>query len=196
MAGNTDRVTYNRMLLLDLYPGPDYPHVTVVSFEKTGIPVTLLRNLKLTRELRLQPRNLPIYADPGHEHYLVAKVESDVNRTEELRAAQAVNEFIRDRLKKGVSIQEMQRHIVDNFRSRVQKLVPFVSKENQGDQKRNTSRFRQRVPVSSSDFDLSANEAGAAAARALDFSHIQKPTKPGNKCSKGIVKVGPLIRCR
>ncbi len=149
-----DRVTYDRVLLMDLYPGPDYPYVTVVSFKKTGIPVDQLETTKLTRELRLAARDLPIYADPGHEHYLVAKLESKCDRTEEARAARSVNDFIHDTLRAGSNLQDIPAQVVDNFKGRVQHLVPYVRKSERGEQRTFKSTSRRPQQISSSDQDI------------------------------------------
>ncbi len=159
MSLGHDRVRYDRVLLMDINPGPNYPHVTAVSFEKTGIPVRLLESIKMTREIRLQPRDLPIYPDPGHEYYLIAKLERDVTRAEELRAVGAVNSFIAEFQKAGISLKDVVRQIVDNFKGRVQRLVPYVRKSERGDHRPVKSSFRKRPAVSSSDLEVSASEA-------------------------------------
>ncbi len=172
MAGDAaDRVTYDRVLLMDTNPGPNYPYVTVVSFNKVGIPVRLLENMKLTRELRLQPRQLPIYPDPGHVYYILAKFESAVDRTEELRAVSAVNEFVTEFLRAGTHLKDIPRQVVDNFKSRVQRLVPYVRLSERGEHRKITSRYRKRLPASSSDPDHTGAEAGGR--RSLDLSQTR-----------------------
>ncbi len=147
-----DRVTYDRVLLLDLYPNPDYPHVTVVSFKNVGIPVNQLEGMKMTREVRLQPRQLPIYDDDTHLFYIIAKLESDVDRTEEGRATSAVNDFIKEHLRAGIRLVDIPAQVVSNFRGRVQRRVYYLRKSEQG--QRHTvapSKSRRRPIVSSSD---------------------------------------------
>ncbi len=147
-----DRVTYDRVLLLDLYPNSDYPHVTVVSFANTGIPVAQLESMKMTRDVRLQPRDLPIYGDDTHEYYIIAKIESDCDRREEGRASYAVNEFVHEHLRLGIRIQDLPVYIVDNFRGRVQRRVTYVRKsEVDAVHTVAPSSFRKRPMVSSSD---------------------------------------------
>ncbi len=169
----TDRVTYDRILLLDLYPNADYPHVTCVSFANTGIPVEQLENLKMTKEARLQTRFLPIYPEPGHEYYVVAKVETECYRSEEARAASNVNNFIQEHLRAGIRIQDMVPHVVDNFRGRVQRLVPYVRKAERGEYKLVVSSSRKRPAVSSSDMDAGEARTGR---QMFDLRKVVKKT--------------------
>ncbi len=171
----SDRVLYDRVLLLDLYPGPNYPHVTVVSFGKTGIPVEQLQSTKLTRELRLAARDLPIYPDPGHEYYIVAKMEAKCDRTEEARAARSVNDYIRDHLRAGRSLQTVQEFIVDNFKGRVQHQIPYVKKEDRAEQRTSKSMSRRRLQVSSSDPE------NARTTKPVNLSTILKRKNPAKE---------------
>ncbi len=178
-----NRVAYDRVLLLDLYPGPNYPHVTVVSFHKTGIPVALLESAKLTRELRMAARDLPIYPDPGHEYYIVAKMEVKCDRTEEARAVRAVNEFVQELLRAGRDLHDLQEEIVDNFKGRVQHLIPYVRKDERDEQRTFKSSSRRREAISSSDPE------GTPAAKAAKLGQIRKGTTSAANVAKKQVRV-------
>ena len=146
------RVTYDRLLLLDLNPKPDYPHVTCVSYANSGLPVVELESSRFTREFRLTARDLPIYDGPGHVYYVMAKMESDCTAAEEHRATHAINEFVAERRKAGVRLDRLPDEIADNFKSRVQRRVPYVHKDDRDvcPAPRQTAR-RKRPMVSSSD---------------------------------------------
>ena len=175
-----ERVTYDRVLLLDLYPNSDYPHVTVVSFRNVGIPVPQLEVMKMTRDIRLQPRALPIYGpDDSHVFYIIAKMESDVDRTEEGRAATAVNEFIKEHLRAGIRLVDIPDLVVSNFCGRVQRRVYYVRKAEMGERHMvPASKSRKRPPVSSSDPEtlLNANKK-----QKMDLRFLKKDRLPNDK---------------
>ncbi len=184
-----DRVTYDRLLLLDLYPGPNHPHVSAVSFRNSGIAPQLLENMKLTRELRLQGRDLPIYQDPGHEYYIVAKVETSCTRSEEGRAVANVNEYVYEILRSRVKLHDVQTYVVDNFKSRVQHMVPYVRKDDRGEQRVVKSSTRRRPKVSSSEPENAATHGGTSN---ID---LRKVVKAGtDTTAKQKVQVRNLLR--
>ncbi len=146
------RVTYDRILLLDLNPNPDYPHVTCVSYANSGIPAPDLDSARFNRDFRLTARDLPIYDTPGHVYFIVAKVESDCVAAEEQRATQAVNTFVAERRRAGVRLDRIPQEVVDGFKSRVQRRIPYVHVDDRADHPppRQTGS-RRRPMVSSSD---------------------------------------------
>ncbi len=152
MAANIPRVTYDRVMLLDLNPRPDYPHVVCVSYANSGIPLTELENARFTREFRLSARDLPIYDEDGHVYFLLAKVESDCDARDQHRATQALNDFVTERKKAGLRLDKVPEAVVDGFKSRVQRRIPYVHHDDRAEHPapRQTGR-RKRPVVSSSD---------------------------------------------
>ncbi len=145
------RVTYDRVLLLDLHPLPTYNHVSCVTFAFTGLPEGELREAKFTPDFRLTARELPIYAEL-RPYYIIAKLESEVDYVEELRATTAINDFIKERRKAGVPLDDIPQDVVENFKSRVQRRVPYVRKDEREDNPPPRSTRRKR-PIISSDPD-------------------------------------------
>ncbi len=146
------RVTYNRVLLLDLNPLPNCEYVSCVTFANSGIPEIELKESKFTAEFRLQARELPIYNHP-RIYYVVAKVESNVDFVEELRATTAVNQFVRELRKAGKRLDLIAEEVVANFKSRVQKRIPYVRLEERDENPPPKQTRRKRPAVSSSDPD-------------------------------------------
>ncbi len=146
------RVTYDRVLLVDLNPNPGYPHCSCVSYANSGMPVSELESARFTKEFRLTARDLPIYDSPGHVYFVVAKMESDVDAREELRAYTAINNFVTEKRKAGVRLDKLPDLIVDGFKSRVQHRIPYVHADDRHEHPapRQTGR-RKRPVVSSSD---------------------------------------------
>ncbi len=144
------RVTYDRVLMLDPNPLPNFNHVSCVSFTNSGLTAHELSS-KFTREFRLEARQLPIYDTP-RVYYVVAKVESNVDYVQELRATTAVNDFIAELKKGGRRPDVIAEYVVDFFKSRVQNRIPYVRKDER-DEHPPPQTTRRKRPMVSSDPD-------------------------------------------
>ncbi len=147
-----NRVTYDRVLMLDLNPLPTFNYVSAVSFANSGMSEVELRDSKFTKEFRLTARELPIYDQP-RVYYIVAKVESNVDYVEELRATTAINDFVRELRKGGIRLDRIVEEVVENFKARVQKRVPYVRRDERDDNPPPKQTRRKRPIVTSSDPD-------------------------------------------
>ena len=188
-----DCVTYNRVLLLDLNPYANCDFVCCVTFANSGLPEHELKNTKFTREFRLTARELPIYSTP-RPYYVVAKVESHVDYTEEQRATSAVNDFIRELRKGGRRPDLIAEDVVENFKSRVQKRVPYVRKDERADKPPPKNTRRKRPAVSSSEQEdraplkalaVRTNPVAGASAASQSLIPPIVPKKPPRKRQVG-----------
>ncbi len=185
-AANTNRASYDHVLLLDLMPLSGFPHVSAVSYKYSGIPEDMLQNLKVTKELRLEPRRLPIYVTP-HLYHIVAKIDKDCDTEERRRAATAVNDFLNNDLRAGLSLDQAVERIVDHFPARVLRRQAYLPKNAVGEKKSYfamTSRFRKRPAISSDEVDSDANKENpgtkkqrSAAPKSPPPPQITAPTK-------------------
>ncbi len=159
-------VQYDHLILFDFMPIPPYQHVSCMAIGSCGLDEEARSSLKLTRAFRLKQRRLKIYEEP-HTYIIVAKTDSDCDHYDRSRAVTVLNDFVYEKLKEGVRLDVLAELIVDNFDSRLIKLVPFLPKEEQVPQRKVTSARRRPMFSSDNDDALFAGTRVTAVARTI-----------------------------
>ena len=164
-----DDKDYDHLLVLDLDPRPNYPHVCCVSIENTGIRDVHHGRLKLSKSFRLRPINLPIYKEKQLFH-IIAKTHKSCNNDDRNRATSLVNEHVFNCLKADMAMDTAVRSIVENFPSRVLKGMNFGAMNEPLSRYTGTSARHQLPALSSSETDAFADNPKTAFPRT--YIHI------------------------
>ncbi len=139
---------YDHLLILDLDPRPNYPHVSCVSIENTGIRQVHHGRLKLSKSFRLRPIHLPIYKEKKMYHVL-AKTHKACENYDRNRATTLLNVHVFDCLKSGMIMDAVVASAVENFPCRLLKGKNFGAM-NEPLSKYGGTSARHKAPVLSS----------------------------------------------
>ncbi len=143
--------TYSHVILFDVDPAPNQPHVYCETMERSKIETVVNGRLKMTEALRTRPIELPIY-DPPHSYYFLAKVDSDCSMLERNRARSAIQDHVMQGLRQGLSMSDLASSAVKAFPSRVIKGRNYVASNAPATRLGTSARFTPKV-VSSSESD-------------------------------------------
>ncbi len=149
--------TYSHVILFDVDPSPNQPHVYCETIPRSGVTSVLSSRLKLTENLRQKPIELPIYETP-HCYYVVAKVDADCSMLERNRATNAVYEHVLEALQQDMAMAEIARSIVKEFPGRVIKGKNYAEHNAPSNRLGTSSRFKPKN-FSSSDTDTGKKQA-------------------------------------
>ena len=149
---------YDHLLLLDVAPRQNYPHVNCITIENTGIRTVHHGRLKLSKSFRLRPIQLPIYREKKLYH-VIAKTHRACNNNDRNRANQLVNEHVTSCLKVGMTMDAVVASAVENFPCRVLKGMNFGAMNEPLNKYVGTSSRHQAPPLSSSETDGFATES-------------------------------------
>ncbi len=149
---------YDHLLIFDLSPRPNYPHISCVSIENTGIRKVHHGRLKLSKSFRLRPIQLPIYREKKLYH-VVAKTHKACNTNDRNRANQLANEHVTNCLKTGMTLDAVVASTVENFPCRVLKGKNFGAMNEPLNKYVGTSLRHQPLPISSSETDAFATDS-------------------------------------
>ncbi len=147
---------YDHLLILDLDPRPNYPHVCCVTVENTGIRGVHHGRLKLTKNFRLRPIQLPIYKEKKLFH-VIAKTHKACNNDDRHRATTLVNEHVFNCIKTGMTMDATVASSIENFPCRVLKEKNFAAMNEPVSKYIGTSARHQPLALSSSETDATAS---------------------------------------
>ncbi len=151
MAEDNDS-DYDHLLLLDLAPRQNYPHVSCVSIENTGIRRVHHGRLKLSKGFRLRPMQLPIYKEKALYH-VIAKTHKSCDNYDRNRATTLLNVHVFNCLKAGMMMDSVVASTVENFPCRLLKGKNFGAMNEPLSKYAGNSARHQAVAVSSTDTD-------------------------------------------
>ena len=143
--------TYSHLVLLDLDPPPNLPHVYCETVERSGVLDVLKGRLKMTPAMRLRPLVLPIYETP-HTYHILAKVDSDCSLTDRNRATSLIHEYVISGVRAGRTLDAIVRSVVQMFPSRVIKGRNYECNNDPQNRLGTSARFKLKT-FSSSDTD-------------------------------------------
>ncbi len=148
---------YNYLLILDLDPRNNIPHCSCITIDNTGIRSVHHGRLKLSKNFRLRPIQLPIYREKKMYH-VIAKAHKSCTNDERNRANMLVNEHVSNCLKAGMTMDATVSSTVEKFPCRVLKGRNF-GEMNEPLSRYGASSARHKPPViSSSDTDAFASD--------------------------------------
>ncbi len=174
---NDDATSYDHVLLLDLDPAPDFPHASHEPIARHGIEEAAGGRLKLSRNFRLRPIKLGIYAEP-HWYHIIAKFDTRCTLSDRIKATRAVNVHIREARKTLHSMDAIVKSVVEQFPCRVVRGLNYEDHNNPTSKFGTSARRKVNTQFSSSETDANA---------------IQKPQTPPKK-KRGRPKKTPADR--
>ena len=136
---------YDHLLILDLDPRQNYPYVSCVSVENTGIRDVHKGRLKLTKNFRLRALQLPIYREKKLYH-VIAKTHKACNNNDRNNATAILNEQVSNCLKTGMLMDDVVASIVENFPCRLLKGKNFAAMNEPSSKYAGTSARHQPPP--------------------------------------------------
>ncbi len=150
------RTTYDHVLLIDLTPIPPHLHADCYTIKNSGIESVHKGDLKLTRAFRMRPLELPIYEPPdSHLYHVLAKVDSICNNEDRVRAARAVNDYLKEVIRTGETLQAAVESAIDNFPCRVLRGLNFANANEPYTKLGTSSRYKKIVSCTDTDNDAS-----------------------------------------
>ncbi len=175
-----DGIRYTHLLIFDVAPVAPYLNASCESYSNCGVEKILKGKFKMTKNLRLRPLKLPIYAPPDeHTYHLIAKVDGDCTNDDRTKAVRAVNEYVADLRKANFTIDEIVSAVIEKFPSHVIRGYNFSSKNAPSSLVPSSSRFRTKLNlVSASDSEALA-ESLSQPPSAFPRKRQQKKSGPG-----------------
>ena len=152
MATDNDE-DYDHLLILDVDPRPNYPYVCCVSVANTGIKGVHHGRLKLSKNFRLRPIELPIYREKKQFH-VIAKTHKSCSSNDRNRATALVNEHISNCVKTGMTMDSTVASTIENYPCRVLKGRNFGAMNEPTSKYIGTSARHMPLALSSSETDV------------------------------------------
>ncbi len=163
---NDDDADYDHLILLDLAPRSNHPHVSCVSIENTGIRQVHQGRLKLSKNFRLRPIQLPIYQEKALYH-IIAKTHKGCDNYDRNRATTLLNVHVFNCMKAGMLMDSIIASTVENFPCRVLKGKNFGSMNEPLSKYGASSARHQPLALSSTDTDGFATDRTSTPTSAL-----------------------------
>ncbi len=157
MDTNDNDADYDHLLVLDLNPRPNYPHISCISIENTGVRNVHHGRLKLSKNFRLRPIQLPIYREKKFYHIL-AKTHKACTNDDRHRATTLLNQHVSDCMKTGMTLDASVASVVENYPCRVLKGKNYGAMNEPLSKYGGTSARHQPIALSSSETDGFAAE--------------------------------------
>ncbi len=156
-----DSTTYDRVILIDLQPFPEFPHASCESIDKYDMETVAGGRLKLSRNFRLRPISIKIYQEP-HVYHIVSKVDIRCSNVERARATGAVNAHIRKLKKNMMPMDDIVKSVVETFPARVIRGLNFAENNAPMSKFATSARMRPPTQFSSSETDAAGSSTQQA----------------------------------